>query len=108
MLFAEKGNRVKRIEESEIQRYVEQGYEITDGMGTVIRETVPTDLPSLKLAYLQHKETINQLTQKVAELEAELKAAKAKPTKSVAPVEQEQPHDEEVAKPKRSKKSDNE
>ena len=82
MVFAEKGNRVRRIDESEIQRYAEQGYEITDGKGTVLRETVPTDVPNLKLAYIEHTKEIAELKAQIAALTAENKALK---TENAAP-----------------------
>ena len=61
MLYAERGNRVKQISEQDIQKYVEQGYVITDGRGTVIKETVPTDLSALKLEYNKHIAEIESL-----------------------------------------------
>lgn len=75
MIYAEKGNKVLRIGEGDVQRFLSQGYNIKDDNGKVIAETVPTDLQSLKLAYTQHKE-------KIAELEAEIEKLKAakKPT----------------------------
>lgn len=66
MLYAERGNRVKQISEQDIPKYVEQGYTITDGQGTVIKETVPTDLPSLKLAYDKHIKEIESLNKAIA------------------------------------------
>ena len=80
MIYAEKGNRVRQINESEVQQYVEQGYKITDGRGTVLKETVPTDAMSLRLAYQKHTAEIEQLTKQVAQLtqeNADLKAENA-------------------------------
>ena len=71
MLYAEKGNKVKEIDESMIESCVEQGYKIVNEVGTVIKDSVPTDTASLKLAYRKHEETIKAL-------EAENKALKAK------------------------------
>lgn len=66
MLYAERGNRVKQISEQDIQKYVEQGYVITDGRGTVIKETVPTDLSALKLEYNKHIAEIESLKKAIA------------------------------------------
>lgn len=66
MVYAERGNRVKQISEQDIQKYVEQGYVITDGMGTVIKETVPTDIASLKLEYNKHIAEIETLKKAIA------------------------------------------
>ena len=72
MIFAEKGNRVHRINEADIQTYVEQGYTITDGMGHVIKETVPTDVPTLRLEFTKKEAEIKQLEAKITELSAEI------------------------------------
>ena len=86
MLYAVKGNKEKTIDESMIESCVQQGYKIVDERGAVIRETVPTDLASLKLAYKKHEETIKalkstnaELIAKIRSLEAELEELKAKP-----------------------------
>jgi len=77
MIYAEKGNRVHRIDEASIQTYVEQGYTITDGMGHVLKETVPTDVPTLRLAFTQKEAEIKQLEAKITELSAEIITLKA-------------------------------
>lgn len=91
MIYAEKGNKVKRIAEADIQKYVEQGFKITNGAGTVIQDTVPTDLASLKLAYTQHvqqitalKQQLEDCNQQIAILDAELATAKKAATKKSA------------------------
>ena len=66
MLYAERGNRVKQLSEQDIQKQVEQGYVITDGRGTVIKETVPTDLSALKLEYNKHIAEIESLKKAIA------------------------------------------
>lgn len=68
MIYAQKGNKQRQIAESDIQTYVEQGYKIVDGHGTVLQETVPTDLPTLKTAYKQHVVEIKALKARVKEL----------------------------------------
>ena len=85
MIFAERGNRVTQINESDIPHYVEQGYRIVDSMGTVLQDTVPNDLPNLKLAYKQHVEEIDKLKAKIKALESELEVAKQKTVKADKP-----------------------
>ena len=106
MLFAEKGNRVKEIDESMIESCLQQGYRIVNAYGKVIRDTIPTDVANLKLAYTKHEETIKELkaqieelTAKNAELEMQLKNA----TESVAANET---AETETAKPTRRKKAE--
>lgn len=96
MLLAEKGNKVKEINESQIEACVQQGYRIVNERGQVIQETVPTDLATLKLAYRQNAETIkalkidnqslkaenDSLRATIASLEKELDEAKASSVKA--------------------------
>lgn len=84
MLYAEKGNKVKAINESQIETCVEQGYKIVNEQGVLIRDTIPTGVTELRLAYKEHEKTINalkkanaELTEKIATLESELSEAKA-------------------------------
>ena len=72
-----KGNKVKEINESQIESCVQQGYTIKDVAGRVIRETVPTDLASLKLAYTKNEETIKNLKSTNEALKLEIASLKA-------------------------------
>lgn len=131
MILAEQGNRVKQITESEIQHYVEKGWTITDGRGTVLKESVPADLPTLRLAYVEHENEIKQLKAQIATLELQIEQskapkaartsanakAKAEPvptevqeevaevTEEVPEVIEETPAEAKATKPNRSKKS---
>jgi hypothetical protein len=88
MVYVEKANKVRRVNESEVQRYLDLGYNVTDGKGNILQECVPTDLGKLKAAYTEHKNTIAELQAKVVELENELAAAnKRKTTKKTATTE---------------------
>jgi len=112
MLLAEKGNKVKEINESQIEACVQQGYRIVNERGQVIQETVPTDLNSLKLAYKNNTETIKALKRDnqslkesiesfkltIANLEKELAEAKASSVKASS--------QSAVASKAKSKKSD--
>ena len=84
MLYAEKGNKVKEIDESMIESCVQQGYRVVDERGTIIQDTIPTDMASLKLAYKKHVDTIKALKAEVDSLKAELQALKTKPVQEVA------------------------
>lgn len=101
MLFAEKGNRVKEIDESMIESCLQQGYRIVNAYGKVIRDTIPTDAANLKLAYTKHEETIKELKAQIEELtakNAELEMQLKKATETVA--------ESETAKPTRRKKAE--
>lgn len=76
-IYAERGNRVKRISESEIQKYVEQGYKITNGYGEVVRESIPMDLATLRADYKKQLDEIKALKAQNEFLTTELANAKA-------------------------------
>jgi hypothetical protein len=80
-VYVERANKVRRVEESEVQRYLDLGYNVTDGKGNILKECVPSDTATLRAAYIKHKEVIAELENKVAELEAML-AVNAKKTPS--------------------------
>ena len=107
-IYAERGNRVKLISESEIQKYGEQGYTITNGQGTVLQETVPTDVPTLKLAYKQHIDEIARLKDEIAELKAQkaAKPVKATPTAETEEVADDQAKPEKSTRGKKSTKTE--
>lgn len=72
MIYAERGNRVKQISEADIPKYLEQGYTITDAKGSVIKESVPLDVPTLRLAYQNHTDEIKALKAHIERLTAKL------------------------------------
>lgn len=86
IIYAQRGNRVKRIAESDIAKYAEQGYTVKDDKGNVLKETIPTDLATLRTEYAKHIETIKKLTAQVAELEAKVNALTDNKVQSSEPV----------------------
>jgi len=82
MIYAEKGNRVRQINENDVDRYVELGYKITDGNGTLIKNCVPTDVAELKLAYVEHVKQIEELKALVLSLQSTAKQ-ESSPKKTV-------------------------
>lgn len=107
MVYATRGNKVLRIEEYNIHKYVEQGYNIIGDAGEVLQSAVPTDINVLKKAYNQHVEEISKLKAEVEALKAELaKKAVSKPksepkAEKVEVVEEAKPvveSDESIAK----------
>jgi hypothetical protein len=71
LVQVERGNVILRVPEYDVQRYIDQGYDLLDDSGKVIRASVPKDLGTLQLAYIQHEK-------KIAELEKELALEKSK------------------------------
>jgi len=111
MIFADKGNRIKQISESDIDKYVGQGYKIVDERGRLIQDTIPTDITVLQSAFSENKAKIKKLEtenatlkQEIAELKDQLK--KSKPIESVkeTPVQDETPVPEQELPKKTSRR----
>ena len=67
---AQKGNKILRISEDAIERYLGMGYNIVGSDGAVLQKAVPSDNNQLKLEYSQNireienlKAEINRLTE---------------------------------------------
>lgn len=114
MIYAERGNRVKEIAEQDVQKYIEQGYTITNGVGQVIQNAIPTDMASLRLAYVQNATKIKELTDTINQLKAEnvqlnesIKQMNSKPKKAEVveePVAESAIEEAPVESPKRARK----
>lgn len=74
MLYAQKSNRVHPIQESEVQHYLNQGYNITDVKGNVIIESMPEDVVSLKAAFKRHTEEIAKAKEHIKAYDAQVVA----------------------------------
>ena len=64
---AQKGNKILRISEDAIERYLGMGYNIIGADGAVLKKAVPSDNNQLKLEYTQSVKEIESLK---AELES--------------------------------------
>lgn len=78
MVKVRRANVVLKIKDFELKRYLDMGYNQIDETGKVIQEAIPTDVNTLKKAYVDMKK-------RIAELET-LLAEKTKPVK-VEPVQ---------------------
>lgn len=107
MIYAERGNRVIAIREDSIQKYVEQGYMITDEFGNVIKNTIPVDVPNLKKAYVEHIKEIEALKAENSQLKAQIAelTSKTATKKAEKPVEVVAETAEVEEAPKETKKS---
>ena len=106
MMYAEKGNKVIQVSEQEMQRYIAQGFTITDDKGTVLKDAVPTDPSSLKQAYNKHIAEIANLKKTIAELETKVKTLEKVIAETSKPVEREEPVEEKAEpKPRSGRKS---
>lgn len=79
-----RANVILDIKDDQIDYYVNQGYDVIDANGGVIKKSTPRDVYSLTAAYNDHLVQIAELQEKINELEAEnkkLKKNKASATK---------------------------
>lgn len=65
---AQKGNKILRISEDAIEKYLGMGYNIIGSDGAVLRKAVPSDNNQLKLEYTQNVKEIESLKAEVASL----------------------------------------
>ena len=72
MLYARKSNRVQPIAESDVQYFLNQGYNITDAQGNILLEAMPEDVISLKVAFKRHVDEIASLKTAIKGYEAQM------------------------------------
>ena len=68
---AQKGNKILRISEDAIEKYLGMGYNIVGADGAVLQKAVPSDNNQLKLEY-------NKLTEEIESLKATIKTLEMK------------------------------
>ena len=88
MAIVKRANVVLRVTDAELDKYLAKGYNVIDESGNIVREADPNDVPSLKAAYVKHKEEIAELKAQISELNLKLEVAQSKP-KRKAKAEQE-------------------
>ena len=66
---AQKGNKILRISEDAIEKYLGMGYNIIGADGAVLQKAVPSDNNQLKLEYTQSVQEIENLKLEIASLE---------------------------------------
>lgn len=80
MARVKRANVILDIKESEVQRYLDLGYDVLGEDGKVIKKCIPNTLGELRMAYVEH-------TAMIAKLQEELKKAQKKTTKATPIVE---------------------
>lgn len=79
MTRVEKGNVVLDIKDSEVQRYLDLGYNVVDKDGKIIQRCIPTDIGTLRKCYIEHTKRIEELETLVGTLQSQLKESKKAP-----------------------------
>lgn len=78
LVTVQKANVVMDIKESEVDRYLDLGYDIIDHKGNIIKKSIPTDLNTLRAEYITLMDINTKLTELNAKLKKEIKELKAK------------------------------
>lgn len=99
MITVRRGNVVlKNINEADAQHYLNQGYDVVDENGFVIKQALPQEEGKLRAMYIEQtkkvetlENTIKALTEEISELKKQLNAkstkAESKPEPEKAPEE---------------------
>ena len=74
----ERGNVVMYVDDKDVQRYLNLGYNITDEFGNILKASIPTDLGTLQKFFIEHTEKIKLLEGQIADLTKQLMDAEAK------------------------------
>lgn len=72
LLRVERGNVVLRVPDYDVQRFIDQGYNLVDEDGNIIQASVPRDLGTLQKMYTEHIEEIKRLKAEVEKLQSKL------------------------------------
>lgn len=77
MATVQRLNVILDIDDADVDHYMALGYNVIDKKGNVIKETMPTDVPTLQKLCRDHVQKIQALETEVAKLTAELSAKKS-------------------------------
>lgn len=80
MITVKRANVILTIENDEVDKYLEKGYDVIDGSGKVVQTGAPKNIGALQIA-LQQKDA------EIAELKKEIERLKASSDKEVSDVD---------------------
>lgn len=63
-----KANKVLRVSENEVAKYIAIGYDVIDNKGNVVQASVPHDPNILQKAFIDNQATISALKDEIAQL----------------------------------------
>ena len=68
VVTVQRANVVLQISEALVDRYIDQGYDVIDANGNVIKASIPRDLGTLQKAYVDHLQEIDALKKEIEQL----------------------------------------
>lgn len=75
-ITVKRANVVLGISESQLDYYMNQGYDVIDETGKVIKASVPTDVGTLQKAYFDHINEIGAMKEEIEALKLEIESLK--------------------------------
>lgn len=72
MVKISRGNVVLDVDETFLQSYLNQGYNVVDATGNVIQRGTPNDVTSLKLALTEAENEIDKLNSKIKDMQKQI------------------------------------
>ena len=73
-----RANVLLRVPEEQKGEYLAKGFDILDDNGNVVEYTTPSDVGTLKTAYVNHIKEIDKLKSEIKKLKSDLRATKKK------------------------------
>ena len=68
VVTVQRANVVLQISEALVDRYIDQGYDVIDANGNVIKASIPRDLGTLQRAYVDQLQEIDALKKEIERL----------------------------------------
>lgn len=72
MVDVKRDNVVLSIEEEDVERYFAKGYSVLDKFGNVVKASVPSDVGTLRKAFVEHTELLKQKDNEIADLRSQI------------------------------------
>lgn len=82
-ITVKRANVLLTVPEDQKSEYLAKGFDVVDDRGRVVEHTTPSDVNTLKRAYIDHLKEIEKMKKEISELKSQLKAAKKKKNKLV-------------------------
>jgi len=80
MAFVQRANVVLEIKDDQVERFLDQGYDVIDEAGNILQKSVPQDIGTLRKAYVEHIEEIKQLKGQIKKLQSSKSPSSRKST----------------------------
>lgn len=74
MTMVQRANVVLEVPDNEIEKYLNQGYNVLNPDGTVAQSAVPRDITTLQRAFVDNSNTIKALKAEIENLQTQLAA----------------------------------